>query len=150
MIRIVPPVWAAAAVAVQLVSPPGRRTTRGSLIAAAPFALGALAVQQAAVLSFRRARTTLSPEHPERSTEIVTDGVYAVSRNPIYLAFAIGLVGIAIARRSWAALLPAAGFVAIIDRTQIPAEEAALDRTFGRRFRRYRDLAPRWIGIPRH
>ena len=146
---IIPPVWAAIALACQFLLPPGRRGTRASLIAAAPVAAAALGIQQMTVLDFRRAQTTLSPDHPERSSRLVTTGPNRFSRNPIYLALALGLTAVAVARRSPLALLPVAGFIAVIDRTQIPAEEVALERTFGRRYREYRARTPRWIGLPR-
>ena len=52
----------------------------------------------------------------------------------------------AIARRSWWALLPVAGFVAVIDRTQIRAEEEALRERFGEAYAAYARRVPRWVG----
>jgi len=55
------------------------------------------------------------------------------------------LVANAIWRGSWAALAPVAGFVVIIDRLQIEAEESALLKKFGAEYRAYRAAAPRWL-----
>ncbi|HET8926270.1 MAG TPA: hypothetical protein VFN24_00385 [Microbacterium sp.] len=55
----------------------------------------------------------------------------------------------AVLRRSWVALTPVAGFVAVIDRVQIPAEERALHARFGPACDRYRREVPRWVGVGR-
>ena len=52
----------------------------------------------------------------------------------------------AIRRGSWAALLPVAVFVVVIDRLQILSEEAALSARFGTDYEDYRQRVPRWLG----
>jgi protein-S-isoprenylcysteine O-methyltransferase Ste14 len=103
----------------------------------------------AAVAALRRHGTTVTPERPEQATVLVNDGPFAFTRNPIYLGFAAALVAHAVLRRSPVALLPAAAFVAVIDRAQIPAEERALRERFGQRYEQYSQAVPRWIGLPR-
>jgi len=60
----------------------------------------------------------------------------------------VGLAGLlgahAVWRGSWAALLPLAAFVVLIDRVQIKAEEAALLEKFGAEYDAYRATSPRW------
>ncbi|WP_040164392.1 methyltransferase family protein [Microbacterium gorillae] len=148
MVRIIPPVWAAIAAGSQLLLTRGRGSTRGSRILAAPVLIASGAFGLVAVGGFRRAGTTIDPEHPDRARHLVTTGVNAWTRNPMYLAITGALVAVAIVRRSVLALVPVVGFVAVIDRTQIPTEEAALDSRFGRSYRRYRSRTPRWIGLP--
>ena len=48
-------------------------------------------------------------------------------------------------RGSWTALVPVAAFVLVIDRTQVPAEEAALVASFGASYDAYRAAVPRWL-----
>ncbi len=79
---------------------------------------------------------------------LVTEGPFRVSRNPVYLALAGILVANAVLRRSIVALGAVAGFVAVLDRTQVPAEEQALSKTFKREYEKYRASTPRWIGRP--
>lgn len=98
--------------------------------------------------TLRRHGTTISPEHPERTRRLVTDGPFALTRNPAYLALTGVLVAHAVLRRSLPALLSAAAFAAVIDRAQIPHEERALQARFGRKFTRYRHRVPRWLGAP--
>jgi protein-S-isoprenylcysteine O-methyltransferase Ste14 len=97
-----------------------------------------------AVCEFARLGTTVNPMRPGRASALVTTGVFARTRNPVYLGFAGLMVAHALARRSLKALAPVGVFVWALDRRQIPAEEAALARRFGRRYTRYRRRVPRW------
>ncbi|PJK08247.1 protein-S-isoprenylcysteine methyltransferase [Lysobacteraceae bacterium NML95-0200] len=45
------------------------------------------------VLAFRRHRTTLNPLQPDNSSQIVTTGIFAHSRNPMYLGMVFCLTG---------------------------------------------------------
>lgn len=142
-----PPVWLAAALAAQRLL--GRRPpTALSRLVAAAVAGGSALVALSALAAMRDAGTTIAPDRPERASALVTDGPFRVTRNPIYLAMVGVLVAHAVYRRSALALLPAAGFVAAIDRIQIPAEERALESRFGRGFERYRRETPRWVPVP--
>lgn len=143
-----PPVWLAAAAGTQLIVAGRRRTTRGSRAAALAIAAGSIALMAASVATLRAHGTTLDPEHPDRTTALVTDGPFARTRNPVYLALAGLLTAHAVARRSVPAVAAAAGFVLVVDRTQVPREEDALRRRFGKAYDRYRRSVPRWIGAP--
>lgn len=63
----------------------------------------------------------------------------------MYLGMAAALVAHALARRAPAALLPVAGFVAVLTVGQIAAEEQALAARFGDQYARYCDSVPRWV-----
>jgi protein-S-isoprenylcysteine O-methyltransferase Ste14 len=76
---------------------------------------------------------------------LVTTGVNAVSRNPMYVGMAGLLVANAMRRGSWTALLPVAVFTVVIDRLQIAAEEPALLANFGAEYEAYRASVPRWL-----
>ncbi|WEG07551.1 isoprenylcysteine carboxylmethyltransferase family protein [Microbacterium horticulturae] len=143
-----PPIVLIGAAGVQTLLTRKRESTAGSRVAAATVAAGSGALAVWAVAALRRHGTTLTPEHPERTTRLVTDGPFAYSRNPVYLALTGLLVAHAVLKRSFAALVPAAGFLAVVDRTQVPREERALRSRFGRRFVKYRRSVPRWLGEP--
>jgi protein-S-isoprenylcysteine O-methyltransferase Ste14 len=73
----------------------------------------------AALIQFRRASTTVNPHKPETSTTLVTSGVYAWTRNPMYLGLSILLFGWAI---KLGALSPVVGpllFIPLIRHVQI-------------------------------
>ena len=65
-----------------------------------------LTVDAAGVLSFRRARTTVNPFAPERTVNIVSSGIYRLSRNPHVLGhglhtYRVGGVAVAGAGCAW-------------------------------------------------
>ncbi len=97
------------------------------------------------LIAFRASRTTVNPLKPERSTALVTGGVYRVTRNPMYLGMALLLLAWAVYLSS---LLPLAGpvvFVLYITRFQIRPEERALQARFGDDFARYAARVRRWL-----
>ena len=79
---------------------------------------------------------------PER---LVTSGVYAITRNPMYLGHQLSLAGVTAATRS---PLAAAVFVAHIPwfNRRAAEDEKRLEALFGEEFRAYRDRVPRWLG----
>ena len=72
---------------------------------------------------------------------LVTDGLFRLSRNPMYLGFALALSGVWIAL---GALSPLLG-VLVTDRWYIPFEERMLSEKFGQVFKDYRSRTRRWI-----
>lgn len=142
----VPPVvLVALAGGAQAVLARGARPSPGSMALATPVAVVAGALLGDAVVRFRRARTTVDPVAPAAASALVVEGANRVSRNPMYLGMAAALLAHAVARRSWAALVPAAGFVALLSAGQIAAEERALSERFGEEYTRYRAAVPRWV-----
>ena len=101
----------------------------------------------AAARQFRRQGTTLEPFDPSQATVLVTTGVNAVSRNPMYVGMAGLLVANAVRLGSWTALLPVAAFTVFIDRVQVAAEEPALLANFGADYEAYRRSVPRWLDL---
>jgi protein-S-isoprenylcysteine O-methyltransferase Ste14 len=76
---------------------------------------------------------------------LVTDGLFRISRNPMYLGFALALSGVWIALGAVSPLLGVLVFVLVTDRWYIRFEERILDETFGEAFREYRSRTRRWI-----
>jgi len=110
--------------------------------------VGALAiiVNVTAFAQFRRAGTTVNPLDPSKATRLVTDGIFSLSRNPMYLGLLLLLIG-------WAAWLGSASpwlvpplFWAAITYGQIVPEERALAPLFGAEYLAYRQRVARWIG----
>jgi protein-S-isoprenylcysteine O-methyltransferase Ste14 len=78
----------------------------------------------------------------------LTRGIYAVSRNPMYLG--LFLIYIAVALLNGAAW-PLATIVIpflVVDRIVIPFEEAQMERRFGASYRDYRARVGRWVTVP--
>lgn len=115
------------------------------IVAGFILSLAGLAVCLAGVVAFRRARTTVNPLTPERTTALVDRGVYAWTRNPMYVGMTLILAGLALGLANAAAAIVPAGFAFFIDRFQIVPEERALSAQFGSAFDTYRARVRRWL-----
>ena len=80
--------------------------------------------------------------------ELVTKGVYGISRNPIYFSTFLMYVGTGIASASWIFLLCGVAWITIWH-IAVKAEERFLLEKYGNIYREYMDRTPRWIGIPK-
>ena len=118
---------------------------RGQVVAAVAIALAGLAICLAGVVSFRRAKTTVNPLRPETASSLVGTGIYRVTRNPMYLGFALCLAGWTVWLGSLPALAGVALFVLYIDRLQIVPEERALKALFGEEYAGYCARVRRWV-----
>jgi protein-S-isoprenylcysteine O-methyltransferase Ste14 len=92
---------------------------------------------------FRAAGTPVPARKP--TTAIVRSGPYRFSRNPIYLAFSLLQLGIAIWVGSWWLVATLAAAVAIIHWVVIPREERYLETRFGAEYLGYKAAVRRWL-----
>jgi protein-S-isoprenylcysteine O-methyltransferase Ste14 len=107
-------------------------------------ALG-IAAAAAGVLAFRRARTTVNPLDLEKSTAVVSTGIYRFSRNPMYLGMLLVLVAWAVFLANPVTLAGPSLFVLYVNRFQIRPEERALMQRFGEPYRVYLGRVRRWL-----
>jgi len=147
-LRRVPPLgWLAAGLLSQKLLPGGHRPSRTSRGLAVTILSASLGLLGWAVTAFRRHETIVGPLAPERASRLVSDGPFQVTRNPMYVAMVGVLVAHAIARRSPAGLIPAAGFVLLLNKAQIEAEERAMAANFGPEWDQYLAATPRWLSL---
>lgn len=117
------------------------------LWAAATMVAGSgLAVMVAALVSFRRRRTTVNPLAPSRASTLVVEGVFCFSRNPMYLGMVFLLVAVALLGGLGWQWLGVAGFGFYIARWQIAPEERAMVQLFGADYQAYCRQVNRWLG----
>ncbi|HLR82317.1 MAG TPA: isoprenylcysteine carboxylmethyltransferase family protein [Paenalcaligenes sp.] len=107
-------------------------------IAAVVFGLGALQ-------RFKRLGTTMDPRAPQATQHLVVEGVYRLSRNPMYLGVYFLLLCWAFYLTNWLALVLSLLFVAYITRFQIIPEERILQEKFGTQYLQYCEKVRRWI-----
>jgi len=112
-----------------------------SLLGAVPLAMG-LAVEVIADRAFKRHSTTVKPF--EKSSALVTDGVFAISRHPMYLGFVLVLLGVAVLMGSWTPYVVVVVFAVLTDVLFIRVEERMLEKTFGEAWREYKKEVRRW------
>jgi protein-S-isoprenylcysteine O-methyltransferase Ste14 len=108
----------------------------------AVFAL-ALALFASAIVTMTRAGSNVPTNRP--TTAIVDSGPYRFTRNPIYLAMFVGLVGLAMAFDSLWLLAALVIFALVIGYGVVAREEAYLERKFGDVYRTYRSRVRRWL-----
>lgn len=110
----------------------------GWLTAASAVLIGVLAVR-----TMVRHKTTVLPTRA--SEHLVTDGPFAISRNPIYLAYVMLLIGVGLVTANIWFLLVALPAAFAIRKLAIEPEQAHLSLRFGKRYRDYTKKVRRWI-----
>jgi protein-S-isoprenylcysteine O-methyltransferase Ste14 len=96
-----------------------------------------------AVRSFRAAGTPVPGNRPR--TTIVRTGLYRFSRNPIYLAFSLLQLGIALWVNSLWLVVTLVPAVAVMSLVVIPREERYLEARFPSEYSSYRASVRRWL-----
>lgn len=110
--------------------------------------LGAVAASAGAGLTLAGMSPFAGPKqiNGTQAGSMVASGAYRRSRNPQYTGYVLLLGGLALARRSSAALILAAG-MATVFRRWVAVEESHLEETFGDAYHAYSARTPRWLGI---
>ena len=94
------------------------------------------AIGAASVLQFLLAKTTLNPFQLETASQLVTGGIYRLSRNPMYLSLVFILL-------AW--LFGVGLFIWYVTKFQIKPEEEGLKHLFGDAFTAYCQRTRRWL-----
>lgn len=81
----------------------------------------------------------------DQPDQMVTDGLFRISRNPMYLGFVMTLAGIWLVLGALSPLLGVLLFLVVADRWYVPFEERVLSARFAEEFDSYRSRTRRWI-----
>ena len=106
-------------------------------------ALVAVFIAFSAIASMRRASTAVNPSLP--TTAIVNGGIFKFSRNPIYLAFTLLYLGIALLFNAFWAILFLLPLLFVVQNGIIKREENYLERKFGGEYLDYKSSVRRWL-----
>ncbi|GJL91422.1 methyltransferase family protein [Hyphococcus sp.] len=106
--------------------------------------LGGL-IEVAALATFVKRKTTINPVVPSNASVLVTDGLFQFSRNPMYLALLLVLIGWALWLGSPVNAALLVGFIWFLTEFQIKPEEDALREKFGENYTQYCRETRRWI-----
>ncbi len=96
-----------------------------------------------AVTTFKRLQTPIIPVRPARTLAAV--GPYTLTRNPMYLSFALVYLGITFVTNAFWPLLFLPEAIVLVYLLAIKVEEAYLAREFGESYAEYRRRVRRWI-----
>jgi len=114
-----------------------QRIVIGVVLIAAGLSLGFTAL-----LAFRRAGTHVEPWKP--STALVSEGVFAWLRNPMYVGVTCALIGLAVVLASDWMVVMTVFFALVIHVGVVKREERYLEIKFGNAYRHYKERVPRY------
>jgi protein-S-isoprenylcysteine O-methyltransferase Ste14 len=106
-------------------------------------ALLGFAVMAGAMGLFKR--TGQDPKPWKTTPEIISTGVYGITRNPMYVGLALLQTGIGIGLANGWIIILVAPVLVIIYATAISPEEAYLERKFGDTYIDYKRSVRRWL-----
>jgi len=116
-----------------------------ALVIAIGLAAAGLLIAGSAIRLFGSAETTVNPLKPSEASALVDTGIFARTRNPMYLGLLFVLAGWAVWLQSATNILILLAFVLYITELQIKPEEAALRQIFGQDYEDYCQRVRRWI-----
>lgn len=96
----------------------------------------------AAAGRFRAAGTNIPPSLP--TTALVTDGIYARTRNPFYLGSTLIYCGLAVVAGSLWAIVLLVPMLWVINVGAMARKERYLEQKFGETYRAYKGRVRRW------
>lgn len=96
-----------------------------------------------AFIEFRKARTTLNPHGSVKT--LVVNGVYRLTRNPIYLGFLFMVIGLPLNYGFYWGVLISPFFITTMNRLVIEKEESYLEGKFKEKYAGYRSRVRRWL-----
>ncbi|MGL1935069.1 MAG: isoprenylcysteine carboxylmethyltransferase family protein [Fibrobacterales bacterium] len=102
------------------------------------------------VIQFIRAKTTVNPLKPENSSSLVTSGLFAYTRNPMYVSFLFLLLTWGLFLYALVTIIPIVGFILYLNRFQIIPEESLLTEVYGDTYVEYYSKTPRWLFFKSH
>ena len=96
-----------------------------------------------ALTKFFLSKNTLVTVKPARSLQ--TNGIYSMTRNPMYLGLVVLYTGLAFLVGNWWTILLIPLLLLIVQGYIIRREEKYLSRTFGNAYMEYKKRVRRWI-----
>lgn len=120
-------------------------TIPGHVVIAVVIGLAGTLLILAGAIVFRAAKTTVNPMRPNSTSSIVTKGVYAISRNPMYVGFLLILLSWAVFLSNILSFAVLPTFVWYMNRFQIIPEERALLAKFDEEYSAYAKSVRRWL-----
>lgn len=92
---------------------------------------------------FKHAETNIEPWKP--TSKIISTGIYGYSRNPIYLAFCLVQIGLAVFLNSFWILISFIVSAVLVYYVAIKKEETYLEIKFGKDYIHYKNKVRRWL-----
>lgn len=113
-----------------------------NLVGAALLVL-AVVIVLVAFYTFYKAKTHIEPWKP--TSNIITTGIFAYSRNPIYIAMSLVPMGLGFIFSSFWILISLLPALVAVYFVAIKKEEAYLEQKFGEEYLQYQQKVRRWL-----
>ena len=114
-----------------------------NLVIGTTVVLCAIAIAVSSFRSFKKRGESLAIHIPTQN--LVSHGIYKISRNPVYLSFIIVAIGLGCIINSLAVILSAIPSFAALNWYTIPKEERYLRRKLGEEYKDYCRRVRRWL-----
>lgn len=97
------------------------------------------------LVAFYRKSTSIDPHKPSKASSLVTDGIYSISRNPMYVGLLAILLGYGFYLGNVLAVALTPLFVGYMNWYQIIPEERVMEEKFGDDYLDYKSSVRRWL-----
>lgn len=98
-----------------------------------------------ALYDFHKHQTTFHPHTPEKTSKVVDTGVFAYSRNPMYISLVLTLIALGVYLENYSSFIIIPLFIWYITQFQIIPEERMLDKLFPNDYQAYCQKVRRWL-----
>lgn len=117
---------------------------RWNILGLLPLAVG-IVLHLLAHKAFQQTDTTVDPY--KKSDILITDGVFSVTRNPMYLGYLSILLAQTLLFGSLSPIIITVVYFVLVDRISIPAGEEKMAKDFGADWEEYRKKTRRWLQL---
>ncbi|WP_318493213.1 methyltransferase family protein [Photobacterium leiognathi] len=114
-----------------------------SLLISVLFLIGVIPIFMA-IIAFSKANTTVDPRYPQKTSRLVTTGIYRYTRNPMYFGFVSFLFAAAFYSSALSCFVMVPVFIWMMNNFQIGPEEKVLLTMFGEDYQAYCKKVRRW------
>ena len=97
------------------------------------------------VFQFIKSKTTINPQSFKNVNNLVSSGVYKISRNPMYLGMLIIILSSVVYYLNYFSVFIPFIFYFWINEFQIKREEKKLEEKFGSDYKKYKSKTKRWL-----
>lgn len=97
------------------------------------------------LIQFYNNSTSIDPHKPDKASNLVTAGIYSISRNPMYVGLVFLLTGYGFYLGNLLTLFVLPLFVGYMNRYQIIPEEKVMAEKFGDEYLKYKSEVRRWL-----
>ncbi len=102
-------------------------------------------VALAGIWEFRKAKTTINPTKPEKTSHLVSGGIYHITRNPMYLGMVCIITAAIFKFGNYFGFIALPCFMLYITQFQIKPEERIIESIFGEQYVAYKKKVRRWL-----